>query len=162
GLNRITLDVIEEERERAKLIEGGGYYSLVVHDLRYNAETEEAETPKIDIVFAPTFILTFHREPLPWLDKLRESIRTDTSLEHSMARGMPFLLYAVLDTLVDGYFPVLDELDGIVDELENETVTSTSNAVQQRIFRMKRALAQMRRVISPQVEVTNSLVTRTG
>lgn len=162
GLRRITLDVIEEERERAKLIEGGGYFSLVVHDLRYNAETEEAETPKIDLVFAPTFLLTFHREPLPWLDRLRESVRADASPENPMARGMPFLLHAVLDTLVDGYFPMLDELDNIIDEMENATVTSTSNAVQQRIFRMKRALAQMRRVISPQVEVTNALVTRTG
>jgi len=46
--------------------------------------------------------------------------------------------------------------------LENDTVTSTSNAVQQRIFRLKRALVQMRRIVSPQIEVTNSLITRTG
>jgi len=162
GLSRITLDVIEEEHERAKLIAGHGYFSLVSHGLAYDEATQEAATPKLDVVFAPGFLLTLHRAPLPWLDDLRESVRADASPENPMARGMPYLLHAVLDALVDSYFPILDVLDGLIDELENATVTSTSNSVQQQLFRMKRALAQMRRVVSPQVEVMNALVMRTG
>jgi magnesium transporter len=65
-----------------------------------------------------------------------------------------------LDILGD--FPVLDDIDEIIDELEDVTVNSTSNDVQVRIFRIKRSLTQMRRVISPQVEVANALVGRTG
>ena len=47
-------------------------------------------------------------------------------------------------------------------ELEDVTVKDTSNEVQVRIFRIKRALAHMRRTLSPQVEVANALVVRTG
>ena len=79
-----------------------------------------------------------------------------------MSRGMAFLLHAILDALVDSYFPVLDDIDDQIDDLEDVTVTDTSNEVQVRIFRIKRALAHMRRTISPQVEVANSLVARTG
>src|SRR5260370_39402918 len=68
----------------------------------------------------------------------------------------------VLDSLVDSYFPVLDQLDAIIDELEDVTINSTSNEVQVRIFRIKRSLSEMRRVISPQVEVANALLTRAG
>src|SRR6266446_7714179 len=78
-----------------------------------------------------------------------------------MSQGIAFLLYALLDALVDSYFPVLDDIDEIIDDLEDVTVNSTSNDVQVRIFRIKRSLAQMRRVISPQVEVANALVGRT-
>ena len=79
-----------------------------------------------------------------------------------MSRGMAFLLYAIFDALTDSYFPVLDDIDGLIDELEDVTVTDTSNEVQVRIFRIKRALAHMRRTLSPQVEVANALVARTG
>jgi len=75
---------------------------------------------------------------------------------------MAFLLYAILNALTDSYFPILDSIDDLIDELEDVTVTDTSNEVQLRIFRIKRALANMRRTISPQVEVANALVSRTG
>lgn len=162
GLSQITIDTIEEEHERAKLVRGHNYFYLVVHALTYDAKTDGADTPKLDIAFGQNYVLTVHRTPLPWLTALRESLRAGKLEENIMSRGAAMLLHAVLDTLVDSYFPVLDELDDIIDQLENATVQQTSNAVQARIFRMKRVLAHMRRVISPQVEVANSLITRTG
>ncbi|HET8846996.1 MAG TPA: CorA family divalent cation transporter, partial [Ktedonobacteraceae bacterium] len=58
------------------------------------------------------------------------------------------------------YFPVLDDIDGVIDELEDTTIRETSNEVQVRLFRIKRSLSRMRRVIGPQVEVANSLRAR--
>ena len=162
GISDFILDVIDEDRERSKLTERHGYYHLVVHGLSFDPTTEEAETPKIDIVFGANWLITSHRSELPWLDQLRESARKDAGDEHIMARGLAILLHAVLDTLTDSYFPILDDIDDIVDDLENVATVDTSNSVQGRIFRLKRTLAQMRRVISPQVEVMNSLITLTG
>ena len=157
----ITLQTMDEEKERAKFTEQEHYFYLVVHGLLFDTQTDEADTPKLDIVFGKNFILTAHHASLPWLDSLFEQTQGKNAEEHLMSRGMPFLLYALLDALVDSYFPVLDDIDDIIDELEDVTVNATSNDVQVRIFRIKRSLAQMRRVISPQVEVTNALVART-
>jgi magnesium transporter len=162
GLSRITLDSITEEAERARFIEGHGYFYIVNHALTFHSETQEAETPKIDIIFGHAFLITVHRASLPWLDRLRASLGRGELEENVLSRGIPYLLHAVLDSLVDSYFPVLDEIDDVIDELEDETVRTVSSAVQARIFRMKRALALMRRVISPQVEVANACITRTG
>ncbi len=63
--------------------------------------------------------------------------------------------------MIDSYFPVLDDLDDVIDQLEDLTVSTTSNQVQARIFHIKREVARMRRVISPSVEVTNALISRT-
>jgi len=162
GLSRMTLDSIIEEGERARFVEGHGYFYVVNHALTFDKDTEEAETPKIDIIFGHTFLITIHGTRLPWLDALRVSLGRSELEENVLGRGIPYLLHAVLDSLVDTYFPVLDEIDDVIDELENETVRTVSSAVQVRIFRMKRALALMRRVISPQVEVANAYITRTG
>ena len=161
-LQRITIRTMSEEHERAKYTDNEVYNYLVVHGLVFDTTTEEAETPKLDIVFAQNFIITAHRESLPWLDNLLEEVRQNDPEEHLMSRGVAFLLYSIVDALTDSYFPILDTIDDIVDELEDVTVTDTSNEVQVRIFRIKRALAHMRRTLSPQVEVANALVVRTG
>jgi magnesium transporter len=164
NLKPITLDTITEPAERAKLSEGPGYFHLVVHGLSFStrARGDPAETPKLDIVFGPHFLVTLHRAKLPWLDALRDAVRDAGTEDNVMGRGLAQLLYTVLDYLVDSYFPVLDAIDEAIDAMENAAITNTSNDVQARIFRLKRALAHMRRVISPQVEVANALITRTG
>ena len=161
-LQHITIQTMCEEHERAKFAESEDYYYLVVHGLVFDATTEEAETPKLDVVFAKNFIITSHQESFPWLDILLEEARKNDPEEHLMSRGVAFLLYSILDALTDSYFPLLDTIDDLVDELEDVTVTDTSNEVQVRIFRIKRSLAHMRRTLSPQVEVANALVARTG
>src|SRR5438105_4571456 len=161
-LQHITIKTMCEEHERAKFAESDDYRYLVVHGLVFDTTTEEDNTLKLDIVFAKNFIITSHRESLPWLNLLLEEAKKNDPEEHLMSRGMAFLLYAIFDALTDSYFPVLDDIDGLIDELEDVTVTDTSNEVQVRIFRIKRALAHMRRTLSPQVEVANALVARTG
>jgi magnesium transporter len=161
-LKHITIQTMGEEHERAKFNESDDYDYIVVHGLVFDATTGEAETPKLDIVFAKNFIITSHQETFSWLDVLLEEAKQNDPEEHLMSRGVAFLLYTIVDALTDSYFPVLDTIDDLVDELEDITVTDTSNEVQVRIFRIKRALAHMRRTLSPQVEVANALVVRTG
>jgi magnesium transporter len=162
GLAPITIDTMREEKERAKFTEQDAYFYLVMHGLAFDTHTNEADTPKLDIILGKNFIITSHRVSLPCLEALLEEAQEKSTDEHLMSRGMAFLLYTLLDALVDSYFPVLDDIDEIIDDLEDVTVNSTSNDVQVRIFRIKRSLAQMRRVISPQVEVVNSLIARSG
>lgn len=161
-LSHITVKTIQEERERAKFFEANDYFYVVLHGLTFDSKTEEADTPKLDVVFAQNYVVTAHRNSLDWLDSLRKAITGEEGEENVMARGMAFLLYDILDALVDSYFPVLDTLDDLIDQLEDVTVSAAQQGVQLRLFRIKRAMALMRRVISPQVEVANSLVSRTG
>ena len=162
GLLPLVIEMIQENKERAKLISHGHYFYLVVHSLVFNAESIEAATPKLDIVFGKNFLITVHQTRLPWLDDLYETLHREDTQDNFIRQGTSYLLHVLMDNLVDSYFPVLDEIDDQVDELEDATVQQATNEVQARIFRMKRVLAQMRRVISPQVEVSNSLITRTG
>lgn len=161
-LSQLTLDAIADDKERAKLIEQHNYFYLVVHGLTFDSSNDLASTPKLDIAFGKNFLVTVHQDVLPWLETLIQTTIKDTSTENIMRHGTPRLLHTVLDTLVDTYFPVMEDLDDVIDELENETIQVASKEVQGRLFRLKRSLAQMRRVISPQIEVMNALINRTG
>jgi len=70
---------------------------------------------------------------------------------------MDFLLYEILDGTVDNYFPILDDFDEVVNELEYEVIHSPSKETLNRIFSLKRDGMALRRVTSPQREILNRL-----
>jgi magnesium transporter len=60
------------------------------------------------------------------------------------------VLYALLDTVVDGYFPMLDQLGDEIDELEDLVLEKPSHETLERLFRLKRQLVVLRKVVAPQ------------
>jgi magnesium transporter len=148
--------------ERSRLLESAGVYAVVMHGLGFNPTTEEPIVAKFDIVFGRGFVITAHAQHFDWLDNVWQAVTTSSGDENMMSRGLPYLLHSIIDALVDTYFPVLDALDDVIDELEVSVVNDTSNRVQQRLFHLKRAVATLRRVTLPQAEVMSSIIMRTG
>ena len=70
------------------------------------------------------------------------------------------LLYAVVDAIVDGYFPMVDRLSDVIDELEDQVVRSPTEQVVERLFRVRRDLLLVRKVVTPEREVLNQLTNR--
>ncbi len=89
-LQHITIHTMCEEHERAKFVESDDYRYLVVHGLEFDTTTEEDKTPKLDIVFAQNFIITSHRESLPWLNLLLEEAKKNNPEEHLMSQVWHF------------------------------------------------------------------------
>jgi magnesium transporter len=149
GIGHLTVEDLIEQNQRAKLEEGDGYYYLVMHGIHFDKATDRVDTPELDLVFSERFLLTVHDAPMPCITRVTTHEPDEL---RPMKRGIDFLLHAVTDALVDSYFPVLDELDEVLDKLENKIISHPSQKVQTRIFKLKRGLAQLRRVVSPQIE----------
>jgi magnesium transporter len=66
------------------------------------------------------------------------------------AARMDLVLYRVVDTLVDGYFPVLASLDDQIDELEDEILARPTDEQLGRLFDLRRSLIALRKVVTPQ------------
>src|SRR5262249_17915586 len=56
GISRLTMETIEEERERARFTQGRNYFYIITHSLLFDPVTDEAETPKLDILFGNNFV----------------------------------------------------------------------------------------------------------
>ena len=115
------------------------------------------DSEQVSFVLGRDFLVTFQEEP-EWdsFEPVRERIRRGTG---SIRRqGADYLAYALLDTIVDSFFPVLEELGEALEELENEVVENPSQATIEKIYRMRRGLIKLRRHIWPQRNVINSLI----
>jgi magnesium transporter len=78
----------------------------------------------------------------------------------ALASGPDYLAWALIDSLVDSFFPIFDGIDEDIDALEDEIIAKTDKESLTRLFALKRTLVEIRHVVSPMREVFNQLTNR--
>jgi magnesium transporter len=154
GLHPLIVEDIVERNQRAKVEFVTDTLHMVMFALLYRDELERIE---IDIVLGRRFLLTSH--PAGWEPSEAADVRR-LGADHFLAVGVDFMLYSIVDALVDAYFPVLDRLGEELDELEDAIVRTPTREVVERLFRVRRELLQVRHTITPEREVFNQLTNR--
>jgi magnesium transporter len=146
-VHSLALEDAEHFGQRPKLDTYDDFVLLVAYGL-----AEPGHLAEVHCFCAPHYLVTVHRLPCPGIPEARKRVE---------AGGSPALimvLYRVLDGLVDGFFPVLAELDNRIDELEDEILKSPTEDQLGQLFDMKRSLIALRKVVSPQRDVFATLI----
>jgi len=153
GLHTLLADDIVERNERAKVQLVGD----VIHVVAFALERETTvEAHEIDFVLGQGFLLSVHGSE--WDPTVAHQVRM--GLEPLLSKGPDLLLWAFIDSIVDGYFPVFDRLGDEIDEVEDAALYKTVPATLQHIFRLKRELLRIRHALAPSREVFAQLTSR--
>ena len=153
GLHPLIAEDIVERNQRAKIETFDDVVHLVLFFLRHQGEVT---TTEIDIVLGRRVLLTVHDSD--WDAAASAPLRM--GLEGVLKRGTDYLLWALSDAIVDGYFPVLDRLADEIDQLQDDVMASASESTLHRLFTLKRELLNIRRAVSPAREIFNQLTDR--
>ncbi len=153
GLHPLTVEDILEKNQRPKLELTDSYGHLVVFAVGWERELLVEE---IDIVVADRFLLTVHTRF--WDPRGAAHLRGGAG--PLLARGADYLLWALLDHIVDDYYPVFDRIEDTIDDLEDRIVSRPERDTLDQLFTLKRQLVELRHVSSPQREVFNQLTNR--
>ena len=142
------------QRPKVDIYEG---YLFVV--LRLPHLDKGLVTEQLAIVLGEDFVITFGERPSDGFDAVRRRLGT----RHSRMRSkrVDYLAYALIDALIDAYFPILERYGELIDELEEEVVERASDGLVSQIHGLRRAVMELRRAIWPLREVLNTL-TREG
>ncbi len=132
-----------------------GYFYMVIHGVEQHGQSKRLQTQELDMFVSERYLLTIHDETLTSLERMLTRARADSGIV--LDAGIDILLYQVLDRLVDGYQPILEEMQDALDELEEEAVSDPTPGLLTRIAMKKRELLNLRRVIGPQREVLAQL-----
>ena len=110
------------------------------------AEGEPVDLRELDVIAGQNFLLTFHGgTPID-----AEAVAGRITARPELARhGAGFLLYVVLDELVDTFFPTLDRIGERIEDLEETVFEATAGDTQSQIFSIRRDLIAIRRVVGP-------------
>ena len=153
GLHPLIAQDILERNQPPKLELTDSHPHIVVLALAWERELLVDE---IDIVLGSTFLLTVHTKY--WDFRRAQHFREGVG--PVLAKGTDYLLWALLDYIVDDYYPVFDRIEDAVDDLEDRIVSRPERDTLEQLFALKRQLVDLRHVSSPQREVFNQLTNR--
>lgn len=156
GFHRLALEDVVHGNQRAKVELYGDHYFIVTRML-FLSEENRLDTEQFSMFAGKGFLVTFQEKPGDCFKPVRERIRNNRG--RIRGSGSDYLAYALLDMIIDAYFPVLERYGESLDQLEDEIITAASpNETIGRILDVKRDLLVMRRAVWPLREVLNSLV----
>jgi magnesium transporter len=127
---------------------------LVLHGINWQTKTEQFATAQVGIFLGRNFLVTHHQHKMRSVLMAMDRCKSD---KHPFVSGMDFLLYLILDRMVDHYFPELEELEDKLESLENEVLANPDEKTLQKIFQIKRETLHLKRIVFPQREVFNRL-----
>ncbi|MFH1923544.1 MAG: magnesium/cobalt transporter CorA [Planctomycetota bacterium] len=154
GLHRLALEDVVNVHQRAKVEDYGDHLFIVA---RMVDASEQLQTEQICFFVGQRFVLTFQEgKPADCLDPVRERIRDSSGrIGH---RGTDYLAYALLDSIIDHYFPVVESYGERLDALDRQLIDTRGDASIAAINAFRSELLVLRRAIRPHREAINQLL----
>ena len=155
GLHPLVLEDILNTDQRPKMEDYGEYIYIVLKALDYNDKSNEIETEQISLILGSNFVFSFQEREGDTFDPIRERIRNGKGRIRSM--GADYLAYALLDSIIDNYFIILEKLGEKIELLEEKLVTQPAPETLRTIHHLKREMIFLRKAVWPLREVINGL-----
>jgi magnesium transporter len=151
----LVLEDILNTGQRPKMEDFDDYIFVVLKMLYFDEEDDEIKAEQISLILGSNFVISFQERQGDIFNPLRERIRNGKGRSRKM--GSDYLAYALVDSIVDNYFMVLEKLGEKIEDIEEELVSNPTPETLQTIHNLKREMIFLRKSIWPLREVVNSL-----
>lgn len=152
----LALEDCLQQSPRAKIDEYDDYHFFVFHAIRYDEDAPEDEISSIelDVFLGSNYIVTIHTVPLAAVGNIA---RVCLSGVRYMEHGAEYLLYSIIDTIVDESFPILESIGDRIDDVEDNIFVYHGMEVIEEILALKQTLILIRKVLIPQRNIFSNI-----
>ncbi|MBQ0769960.1 MAG: magnesium/cobalt transporter CorA [Bizionia sp.] len=155
NLHPLVLEDIVNTGQRPKLDDHGDYLFLVIKMMYYDKE-EKIISEQVSFVMGPNYVLSFQEAEGDVFDALRERIRQSKGRIRSL--GSDYLLYALIDSVADHYYAIIETMGNKIEDLEDNLFEGqTKEEITTDIQSLKREILKIRRAIFPLREIINRI-----
>jgi magnesium transporter len=154
GLHPLALEDVLNREGRAKL-ESYDAQQFVVLNLVHREEDGGFRADQVSFFLGDGYLISIDESGADNFESVRQRIRGKGRIR---ARGADYLLYALMDVVVDSGFPLLEDLGDELETIEDQVLENPSREIRNRIHYVKRELMQLRRAWWPQREVISGLM----
>ncbi|GIV35128.1 MAG: cobalt/magnesium transport protein CorA [Chitinophagales bacterium] len=165
NLHPLLLEDVVNTHQRPKVDDYDDHLFIVMRMMTYNEEKKSVENEQISFVLAKNFVLSFQQREGDLFGVIRERIRDNKSKIRNF--GNDYLVYRMIDVIVDHYFIIIEKIGDIIEELEKkleEGVAQSTLEVHQQIrndfLMIRKAIYPLREVLSLISKDPSSLISR--
>ncbi|MEM5420086.1 magnesium/cobalt transporter CorA [Paraburkholderia ferrariae] len=158
GLHALAIEDVMNGNQRPKIEEYGDTLFCVLHTLELD-DDGEVITGQVNVFAGPNFVLSVRHRAQQGFSDVRARCEREPEL---LREGSGFVLYALMDSVVDRYAPVLETLSGEIEELEDRIFDkhdlAGSRAIIEDLYSLKRRLVILAHHVTPLVDAVGKLV----
>ncbi len=155
GIHPLTIEDIVSTDQRPKIEEAEGYIYVVLKMMEYDTEKERVQMEQVSLLLGKNFVLSFQEREGDTFTPVRERLRAGKG--RIRTRGADYLLYALLDTVVDNYFVIMEKVGDSMAELEERLLVNATKDNFDAVYNLKREMLAVRRSTWPLREVIYKL-----
>ncbi len=155
GIHPLAMEDILHTTQRPKVEEYDNYIFLVLRMFFYNNASRELKNEQVSIILSENYLISFLEDAGDVFDAVRERIRKEgTKIRKN---NVDFLAYSMMDSIVDSYFHILEQIGEEIEEVEDRLVIDTQKEDIQLVHRMRRNMILLRKSVWPLREVISAL-----
>ncbi len=155
GIHPLVLEDILNLNQRSKL-EIFDEYMFTVFKMIWLTDGDILEVEQVSMILGERFVITFQEKEGDVFDPLRKRITNGRG--RARKSGADYLFYALLDIVVDNYFPVVERLEAALEEMEDRTISSATESIVEEIHGMRRTALEVKGYIGPMRDVTRMIM----
>ncbi|MCF6775338.1 magnesium/cobalt transporter CorA [Thiotrichales bacterium 19X7-9] len=143
GVHSLVAEDIINTKQRVKAESYDGYLFVVLRAIKRSSKQSQIQYKQISFILMPKLLISFTSEPLMLFDSINERMKKI----HSKIRALnvDYLLYAMMDTLVDDYMIMTEKKGDILDRLESKMIKDPTKTSLESIYKFRRELLYLRR-----------------
>ena len=146
-LHPLVLEDILHAGQRPKLEDFDNYIYIVLKMLSYSEPKQKVEAEQVSLVLGPNFVISFQESIGDVFDHVRDRIRNAKGRIRKM--GSDYLVYSLIDAVVDNYFLILEKLGEKIEFMEEDLVAEPTQKTLQQIHGLKREMISLRKSVWP-------------
>lgn len=142
------------QRPKSEVYEN--HYLYITRMTMLHPGSSDLDTEQVSIFIGRNYVLTLQERCGDVFDPVRQ--RINAGIGAIRTSGPDYLAYALIDTIIDGYYPVLEQIGEQLEGLEEKALSSANKSTLREIYATKRQLLNLRRAVWPQREAVSALI----
>lgn len=155
NLHPLVTEDIANTQQRPKFEEFDDYIFFTLKNLEYTKSQNEVNYEQISIVLSKNYVISFQEKKSDLFRVIKERILSGIS--RARTRGADFLVYLLIDSTVDSYYDVTENIEDNIESVEDEVLTVVTNDSLVEIQKVKRDLVLLLKSVFPLREAINKL-----
>jgi len=155
GVHPLVLEDIVNTKQRPKMDDFGDYIFVVLKMIYYEEKEDIIKAEQVSLIIGPNFVISFQEVEGDIFNSIRNRLKNSKGRIRKM--GADYLAYALMDSVVDNYFVLLEKVGEKLENMEEDLLKNPTPETVQVIHSLKRDLILLRKSVWPLREVLSGL-----